>query len=158
EFEGAEAAEAELWYVAAGEDRRSRRIPWKGAFGMGRREFFDALLDLPEGPGIVAARGAFLPPDPSATRWKADDTREGRPVTSRIWAQPGADRLLLETAYADAEGGWLSFADARFDPKTGRLRSCRVWGESGRGIVPILSMREKERGRDREPESEKAGK
>jgi len=140
EFTDSKEADAEVWTVASGEDRRSRKSPLRGAFGMGDDAFFGALLDLPAGPGTVAALGSFIPPAPGLPRWLAEDAREGRPIESRVWAQPGKDRLFVETVYADAPFEPLSFAEARFDPATGRLLSFRALGEGGRGLIPVVSM------------------
>ncbi len=81
-----------------------------------------------------------MSPADGETRWQADDAREGRPVVSLVWAQPGGDRLLVETTYAGSQFEPLSFADARFEPKSGRLVSFRAYGEAGRGWIPILSV------------------
>ena len=77
-------------------------------------------------------------------RWLAEDEREGRPVTSFVWTRPVGGSLLIETVYDDRTYQPLSFCEARFDLSTGELAFLRVYGEVGRGFVPVLAIRPSE--------------
>jgi hypothetical protein len=130
-----------FWYVRSTEGRRSKEAFLSADFGMGSADLLKKVEALGEGPGRLLARGVFHPPDASQVRWRAEDVRDGQRITSYVWAQPGGGRLLIETVHSGGPYRPLSFADAALDPETGRLESLRVFGEVGRGFVPVLSIR-----------------
>jgi hypothetical protein len=133
-----------FWYVRSTAGRRTTEVTHVADYGMGGPEIPEAIEKLTDGPGRLLARGVFLPPDERQVRWRADDAREGEGITSRVWTQSGAGRVLIETVY---EGNFyrpLSFADVGFEPETGRMTYLRIFGEVGRGFVPVVSIRPSE--------------
>ncbi|GEM_PF-2771875 len=130
-----------FWYVTPGPSPTSKAVVRKGNFVMGSTTLMETVLALPDGPGLLAARGVFCPPEYDVSRWRAEDRRKGRTVESCVWAQPEGERLLIETVYAGETYDPVSFAEARFDPASKTLAFLRIYGDVGRGFVPVLSVR-----------------